>query len=494
VCIVPRTAGVADLLGNMESEGRLVVCLTRARVETSIHACIECFQMEEVPSIWKKCAERFTANLCTDTIVTIVEAPSSAVPLACASSIADDAAFKETDAFGCLWSHLEDIPQLVASTLKANPRFFDLNSGDAFYSTLLAVAEGYINEVVDSEVIPRGYCLDGDDDESIDSGDAVDDVKVEALNAGAASELMNESSKTDNDLIAKYQKCMRNRMDESAYAKVVIANLRCVRLVPNLLRTVSFFFNEVNAQVVPMVIHLKPDIEAAVTDMVHLQRLMWFCTVSIYKKDLGNNEVLYFMIKPHKMRVVQKHAVSDCRTEREALVICAANNPASEMKSRSYSYLGGGVPWDPPHGHGLVSRGVPIQTAERYLAVVLFFSKGTVNKECFIHRGAANTVREKEAKELQISQSVDRVTAHLQLLHNRFGSSRDLLKECNLLEAHVFREDPKMQALIKTLGEGVEAANPYSSTMSHPSFLCSAACNNGYFVDVPCPLCGSKSC
>ena len=95
---------------------------------------------------------------------------------------------------------------------------------------------------------------------------------------------------------------------------------------------------------------------------------------------------------------------------------------------------------------------------------------------------------------MQIAQSVDRVTAHLQLLHNRFGSSRDLLKECNLLEAHVFREDPKMQAGLKTLGEGVEAANPYSSTMSHPSFLCSAACNNGYFVDVPCPLCGSKSC
>ena len=31
VCIVPRIAGVADLLGNMDSQGRLVVGLTRAR-------------------------------------------------------------------------------------------------------------------------------------------------------------------------------------------------------------------------------------------------------------------------------------------------------------------------------------------------------------------------------------------------------------------------------------------------------------------------------
>ena len=180
-----------------------------------------------------------------------------------------------------------------------------------------------------------------------------------------------------------------------------------------------------------MVIHLKPDIEA-VTDMVHLQRLMWFCTVSIYKNDLGNNEVLYFMIQPHKMRVVQKHAVSDCRTEREALVICAANNPASEMKSLSYSYLGGGVPWDPPHGHGLVSRGVPLPLAERYLAVVLFFSNGSVMKEFFCSRSAANTGSDKELKELEINQSAANVTFHLQQLRWRFGTIANLLKALDM--------------------------------------------------------------
>jgi hypothetical protein len=135
---------------------------------------------------------------------------------------------------------------------------------------------------------------------------------------------------------------------------------------------------------------------------------------------------------------------------------------------------------------------VPIPTAERYLAVFLFFSKGTVNKECFIRRGAANTGSEKEAKELQISQSVDRVKAHLQHLHNRFGSIRDLLKECNLIKAAVSSED--ILSLIETHGGGDEAANNYARTMRHPSFLCSAACNRGFFMDVPCPLCGSKSC
>ena len=114
-------------------------------------------------------------------------------------------------------------------------------------------------------------------------------------------------------------------------------------------------------------------------------------------------------------------------------MVCAANDPTSEIKSLSYSYLGGGVTRDPPHGHGLVSRGVPITTAERYLAVVLFFSKGTVKEEFFIRRGAAYTDRQKEEKKSQISQSVARVETHLQLLLSRFGSLHELLKECNLV-------------------------------------------------------------
>ena len=104
VCIVPRIAGVADLLGNMDSQGRLAVCLTRARVETSIHACMECFEMEDIPKILIKFAFRFKAKQSDDTMLTKIEAPwEGGVPLAWASGIARIADTEETVAYGCLW-------------------------------------------------------------------------------------------------------------------------------------------------------------------------------------------------------------------------------------------------------------------------------------------------------------------------------------------------------------------------------------------------------
>ena len=155
---------------------------------------------------------------------------------------------------------------------------------------------------------------------------------------------------------------------------------------------------------------------------------MWFVTVSIYKDSLGGKDAIFFLIKPHKMRGVQNHDVLDCSAPREALVVCSADDSASKMNSLSYSFLGGGVPCDPPHGHGLVSRGVPLPIAERYLAVVLFFSNGSVMKECFFSRSAANTVSDKELKELQINQCGANVTVHLQQMRWRFGTSANLLK------------------------------------------------------------------
>jgi hypothetical protein len=323
---------------------------------------------------------------------------------------------------------LADIPQLIAETLQAKPGFIEPycnNRGDVMHSALYAADEGYINEVVDSEVTPCVNSLGVEDDGIRFGGDLVEESVAE--NARAASDLINENGSASKDLITQYRKYMRNRMDESAYANAVKDTLSCLRLLPYLLRTVSFVFNADNAQVVPMVLHRNPDIDA-VTDMVHLQRLMWFVTVSTYKDAFGGEGAIYFLIKPHKMHGVQKHDVKDCRTPREALVVCSADDSASKINSLSYSFLGGGVPFEPPHGHGLVSRGVPLPLAERYLAVVLFFSNGSVMKECFCSRSAANTGSDKELKELEINQSAANVTFHLQQLRWRFGTIANLLK------------------------------------------------------------------
>ena len=53
-------------------------------------------------------------------------------------------------------------------------------------------------------------------------------------------------------------------------------------------------------------------------------------------------------------------------------------------------------------------------------------------EECFFSRSAANTVSDKELKELQINQCGANVTVHLQQMRWRFGTSANLLKAFDL--------------------------------------------------------------
>ena len=328
VCIVPRIAGVADLLGNMDSQGRLAVCLTRARVQTSIHACMECFQMDEVPKIWKKFAGRFTAARFDNTVLTRIEAPwEGGVPLTRASGIAQNTETEETVAYGALWKELKNnIPCIVKGILIDNPQILRFhNESHPLYDTLLTVAERIINEKLAE--LPREEFLADDDayDDGVDYGGSGggDEMDVDGCKAGSAIGVPNER---EQFLVERYEKCTRTRLNESEYGPMVQGRLNCLQKVPHLLRSASFIFTDDTAQVVPMVIYHGEDDEAAVEQMVDLQRLMWFCTASLYKKKFGDNEELYFMIKPHKMRVIQKNAVFDCRSERDALIISKAND------------------------------------------------------------------------------------------------------------------------------------------------------------------------
>ena len=91
-----------------------------------------------------------------------------------------------------------------------------------------------------------------------------------------------------------------------------------------------------------------------------------------------------------------------------------------------------------------------------------------------------------------ISQCVANVTMHLQLLHERFGTIHNLLKECDLIKAPVSQFTEEIRWAMETHGGGVEAANNMERVM-HTSFLC-PACDGGIFVEFACPLCGAIWC
>ena len=59
-----------------------------------------------------------------------------------------------------------------------------------------------------------------------------------------------------------------------------------------------------------------------------------------------------------------------------------------------YAYLGGGVPWDPPFGYGLVFRELPIHLAARLAAVVLCLARGVVDPQFIAMKSAVDPGRE----------------------------------------------------------------------------------------------------
>ena len=115
--------------------------------------------------------------------------------------------------------------------------------------------------------------------------------------------------------------------------------------------------------------------------------------------------------------------------------MCAKRSDNEEISECfSYSYLGGGVPGDPPFGYGLVSKRLPIPVADRLLAVCLFLSGGHPRVECFVRRidvTGEDGVSVQEADK-EIDERVKTVTRHLKQLHGRYKSSQDLLSSCEL--------------------------------------------------------------
>ena len=95
-----------------------------------------------------------------------------------------------------------------------------------------------------------------------------------------------------------------------------------------------------------------------------------------------------------------------------------------------YAYLGGGVTWDPPFSYGLVYRELPIQFAERLVAVILFFAEGIVDTDMIAVKPSNNPQSKLSPKEKgeRVAQAAKNVSCHLSTLKERFPSRFSLLQ------------------------------------------------------------------
>ena len=105
-----------------------------------------------------------------------------------------------------------------------------------------------------------------------------------------------------------------------------------------------------------------------------------------------------------------------------------ANTPPST--NVAYSYLGGGVEWQPPSTYALVTRGMPLRIADRYFALLTFLAGGSVHNHTFVRKQRAKNRQQldEDDKNRSIGDRVRECTRHINYLRRWFGTPGYLLQ------------------------------------------------------------------
>ena len=109
-----------------------------------------------------------------------------------------------------------------------------------------------------------------------------------------------------------------------------------------------------------------------------------------------------------------------------------ANTPRST--NVAYSYLGGGVEWQPPSTYALVTRGMPLHIADRYFALLTFLARGSVQPEMFVRKQRAKHGQQlnKDDKNRSIEERVHKCRGYLTWLHRAFKTPQNLLRKSEM--------------------------------------------------------------
>ena len=109
-----------------------------------------------------------------------------------------------------------------------------------------------------------------------------------------------------------------------------------------------------------------------------------------------------------------------------------ANTPRST--NVAYSYLGGGVEWQPPSTYALVTRGMPLHIADRYFALLTFLAGGSVHNSMFVRKQRAKHGQQlnEDQKNRSIEERVHKCRGYLTWLHRVFKTPQNLLRKSEM--------------------------------------------------------------
>ena len=208
----------------------------------------------------------------------------------------------------------------------------------------------------------------------------------------------------------------------------------------HLLRTVAYTFGDSSAQVVPGVLHKSFGDAQVQAATIALQRLIMLLCAYIHSGRCSTI-IPQVLLVPHKRRRLGTFQIKECHSNRDAQVLdLGAEGRAAHDDWKSgwlaYSYIGGGVPNDPPCVTGLVSRHLPLDVADCLFAVLMFITGSTIQNQCFIAKPPSSCVQVADAdarrdlrqtliskREEMVSRRAAEVLAVLDQLNARYSGT-----------------------------------------------------------------------
>ena len=164
-------------------------------------------------------------------------------------------------------------------------------------------------------------------------------------------------------------------------------------MLPKLLPSVGYYFTPHSASVVPLVVEGAMDSsgkapESAVAAIIEFGRVLALQAMALCEDLVFPTQKLVAALVPHKRQILNMKVLRQCKRLREAFVAISEDDKEKMSSPHLYTYLGGGVPHQPPQGYGLVFRGLSHDVADHLCALVSFYTDTPVDYQLIVPKQA----------------------------------------------------------------------------------------------------------
>ena len=132
-------------------------------------------------------------------------------------------------------------------------------------------------------------------------------------------------------------------------------------LLPQVLDTVSYVWNDNGAQIVFLILNPVEDSEDndEVRKMVELGKHLNTMNAAFSAHGKRERKNLTYKVVPHKYKTLAGRSIKECHSLRYAQVLVTKKDDEAEERL-SYTFMGGGVPWQAPGTYAMVTKEMPV--------------------------------------------------------------------------------------------------------------------------------------